>query len=293
MVRMKIRFLICVALAGALTPALAAETLDYRVYYKGLLSAMQAVSIADASLVTDTADGGGLEVSTLSLSSAAHEVVDALYPIRYRLRSVHDAAGGNLRLIERFKRTRKVKHDLAWVDRPAGRLHYLKAKEQGPAATLPAALHPWVGKARFGDAGTPARAVPAVLLDRLALLQVLRHRIPAAGQVLTLPVTDGPEEFHYQVRLAGIETIEVGGRSRPAWRLRVEGFKVGRDGTTGEADHAPISMWIGRDAERIPLRFKIEHSVGDFTVDWVPGDRPLMVALDAPIPPPNSWADEG
>ena len=291
------KFLISLFL-GVLMPVAQAtptETLSYRIYYKGWLSAMQELPIAEARLVTEQAEAGRLEVSTLSLSSAAHEVVDSLYPIRYRLRSLYDPQANQLVAMERFKRTRKVKHDLAWVDGLTGRLHYLRADGNRPAAALPARLQPWLADSVFAESDKDAVAVPAGLLDRLALLQAVRRQIPAAGQVLVLPVTDGPKTFRYQVRLDGVERMSIAGRQWPAWRLRVEGYEQ-RPGEapSEEADHAPILLWVSQDAERLPLRFHIDHSVGGFTVEWAPGDLPVAVALDAPISPSgNAWVDEG
>lgn len=297
MVHPRLNFLICLLLAAMLAPARAStpETLNYRVYYKGLLSAMQELPIAEARLVTRRADDGRLEESTLTLSSAAHDVVDALYPIRYRLRALVDLQDDDLVATERFSRTRKLKHDLAWVDDDAGRLRYVRAGAGRPEP-IPEALRPWVGAGEFGDPGKPVRAAPDGLLDRLSLVQALRRRIPAAGQVLTLPVTDGPKLYRYEVRLDGSETLQVAGRAIPAWRLRVVGFEHNDDGSVkSEPKHAPVYVWISRDAARTPLRFHIDHTAGGFTVEWVPGDLSVVVAMDEPIPGggDDSWPGEG
>lgn len=297
MVGRRKKFAIWLALLGALAPGVGAaadEGLGYRAYYQGLLSAMRSVPIADARLVTEQADHGRLQVTTLTLSSAAHGVVDALYPIRYRLRSVFDRRDDRLLAMERFKRTRKVKHDLAWVDAADDRLHYLRRADQATPVTLPARLTPWLAGQRFAATDKPALPAPAGLLDRLALLQALRDRIPVAGQVLVLPVTDGPKLFRYEVRLVGEEDIELAGRRWASWRLRVEGYEQAADGEVAEEpDHAPIDLWIARDGRHRPLRLRMAHSVGDFTVDWVPDGEPVVVALDAPVPPADPWSDEG
>lgn len=291
------QFLKCLVLIITATPVFAAgtpEILGYRVYYKGWLSAMQELPIAEARLVTEPAEQGRLQVSTLSLSSAAHDMVDAVYPIRYRLRSVYDRHQARLLAMERFKRTRRVKHDLAWVDETDGRLHYLRADAKASGPPVPDEVKTWLLDTRFGDAGKPAPVVPAGLLDRLALLQALRQRIPAPGQVLGLPVTDGPKLFRYEARLDGSESIQAGGRTWPAWRLRVDGYEQARQsGADGQPDHAPVYVWISRDPQRLPLRFHIDHRVGGFTVEWVPGDVAVAVALDAPVPPADAWVDEG
>lgn len=284
--------LLLLGLMGAAVSAQATESLSYRIYYKGLLSAMSEVPIAEARLRTERAPGN-LEISTLTLSSAAHDVVDALYPIRYRLRAVYDLADHRLVGMERVKRTRKFKHDLAWLDGATGRLHYLKADPAGPVVTLPDPVRPWVGqRAITGRAGKPV-TVPLALLDRLTLLQDLRRDLPSVGQVRELAVTDGPKRYRYTARLDGTDILTMAGQHRPTWRLRVDGYEIQADGrASSEPDHPPIYVWISRDAQRLPLQFRIDHSVGDFTVAWVPGQLPVDVAMDVP-PAANSWDDEG
>lgn len=295
MVRLRIKFFSYLLLLGALGAATAApapEQLSFRVYYKGLLSAMQELPIAEARLVTEQADAGRTQVSTLSLSSAAHDVVDALYPIRYRLRSLFDLREGRLRATERYKQTREVKHDLAWVDDSAGRLHYLRADPDAgtPPASLPPALRPWLWGSDFQATDRPAVAVPGGLLDRLALVQALRRRIPGQGQTLSLPVTDGSKLYRYEVRLDGSEALQLGGQSHPAWRLRVDGYQRSGEGAE-EPKHAPVFVWISRDARRVPLRFHMDHRVGGFTVEWSSSDLPVTVAMDTPIPAAGTFDD--
>lgn len=296
MVGSLIKTLCCVGLLLQASVALASapETLSYRVYYKGLLSAMQELPIAEARLVTEQADDGRLEISTLSLSSAAHDVVDTLYPIRYRLRSLYDLRDQRLLGMERFKRTREVKHDLAWLDADHGLLHYLKADANASEVRIPGSLQPWLAKGAVHGAERDALAVPDQLLDRLTLLQTLRRHIPALGEVQRLPVTDGPKTYRYQVRLDGTETLSLAGRRWDTWRLRVEGYETTVDGRpSDEPDHAPIYVWISRDPARLPLQFRIDHAVGDFTVAWVPDRLPVDLAMDVPAAPVDPWSDEG
>lgn len=290
MVSMRINFLILLWLLLP-TSAMAdvAESLSYRVYYQGLLSAMKELPIAEARLETQDGADGRLQISTLTLSSAAYDVVDSLYPIRYRLRSLYDRQGGQLVAAERYKRTRKLKHDLVWLDDGAGRVRYLRA-DAAADARLPPALAPWLITDRFREQQTDPIALMAGLLDRLTLLQALRHGTPEAGSVLTLPVTDGETLFRYEVRQVAREVLDIGGRGHAAWKLRVEGYKHLPDGSE-EADHAPIYLWISDDERRLPLRFRMDHAVGDFTVEWVPGGIPVELVLDAPIAeqPQSAW----
>lgn len=275
--------------------AIPAETLNYRVYYQGWLSAMQQLNISEARLMTEWVQGGEVKISTLSLSSAAHGMVDAVYPIRYRLRSVYDLRAQRLMAMERYKRTRRFKHDLAWVDAPAGRLYYARAAVVGAPAKVPVTLQPWVTPVTFTAAAETPLATPVHLLDRLSLLQALRHRIPAPNEMLTLAVIDGSKFYRYEITAIGTETVTIAGRQWASWRLSVVGYEQ-RPGEppSHEPEHAPIDLWISQDQQRLPLRFRAEHAVGSFAVEWVPSGEPITVALDAPLAAPEEgWSDGG
>lgn len=263
----------------------ATESLSYRVYYQGLLSAMSRLPIADATLQATASGDGAVEVSTLSLSSAGYAVVDSLYPIRYRLRSLYGTEQGQLLAFERYKRTRKFKHDLAWLDAEAGQLHYLRADDDTatPAAQLPRRLRPWLSEAAFRAASEPPLAVAAGVLDRLSLLQRLRQQPPAAGQQQLLTLTDGRKYYRYRVTGVGRDSVTLAGRRLDAWRLRVEGFEVvAGSERLGEAEHPPIDVWLSDDPRRLPLRLQIDHAVGEFTVDWLPEAPPVEVVMEVP-----------
>jgi hypothetical protein len=273
-----------VALANAPAAAPHEESLNFRVYYQGLLSGMTRVAIADASLQSRWS--GQLQVSTLHLSSAAHGLVDSLYPIRYRLRSLYAAESQQLLGFERFKKGRKFKHDLAWVDGQQGRVHYLRAAAGPPADALPPALRPWLSDTPFRAAERePLQAMPGVL-DRLTLLQALRRQWPSPQQPLTLALTDGRKQYRYQVEWQGRETLTLAGSEREAVHLRVRGAEIEpATGAVLEASHPPIDVWLGAGPQRLPLRLQIDHSVGVFTVEWSEATTPVQVAI---TPPPES-----
>lgn len=266
-----------------------AETFNYRVYYQGILSAMSRVAIAEVRLEIEQPAGGQLLVSTLSLSSEAHELMDALYPIRYRLRALYSLQAGQLYAYERFKRTRKIKHDLVWVDAQTGLARRLRADRQDGEG-LPDILRPWVAGQAFRAEKGPGLAVPHGVLDRLTLVQALREQLPQPGQELVLPVTDGKQGFTYRITGEGRERLAIAGEHRDSWRLRIEGFSQKRnDQGEPERDHEPVFLWLSADEQRMPLRFHADHSIGGFTLEWVPEPVKVEVAItDQPLTPAGS-----
>jgi hypothetical protein len=284
---MRIRFLggLWLLVIGSVAGAAGGdESLNYRVHYEGLLSGMTRVAIADVSLYSTATPE--LQVHTLHLSSAGYGMVDALYPIRYRLRSLYHLSGKQLLAFERYKRGRKFKHDLAWVDAEHSRVRYLRADHKGQAAELPRMARPWISEAPFVPvADTPSPVAPGVL-DRLILLQVVRQQVPATGKILTFSLTDGRKRYRYQVEWLGADRLELDGRGQQAWQLRVHGQEIdGNGNAVGEAAHAPIELWLSADSQRLPLRLQIDHAVGSFTVDLARDAPPVRVAVEPPPQP--------
>lgn len=273
-----------------------AETFNYRVYYQGLLSAMARVAIAEVRLDIESPPGDRLLVSTLSLSSESFGLMDAVYPIRYRLRALYSLQAGQLVAYERYKRTRKIKHDLVWVDEQSGLARRLVADREGEDS-LPVSLRPWVAGKSFRPQPGEGLAVPHGVLDRLTLLQALREQVPPQGEALELPVTDGEQGFIYRVTGEGREGLIISGQYFDSWRLRIDGFAQKLDGEGGlERDHEPVYVWLSADEQHMPLRFHTDHSAGGFTVDWVPEAVQVEVAVtDRPLEPAESppFADEG
>lgn len=255
--------LLCLCLFSMRVMA-ADEHLGYRAYYQGLLSAMARIPIADIRLDNHRDEVAGLRISTLSLTSEHHSLMEAFYPIRYQLRSIYSIADRQLLAYERYKRGRKVKHDLVLVDATAGTAGVMLSSGK-EAAGLPAELLPWLSSRHFADNGEQAVAVPDGVLDRLTLLQVARERLPAVGQVMPLKVTDGKKLFDYRVVNEGVEQLEIAGRAQDCWRLRIEGF-LRKPDSEPEEDHEPVLIWLSADAHRIPVRFHSDAALGGFTV---------------------------
>ena len=87
------------------------ESLDYSVVYRGVFSAGQDLPIADLTLVTDLVAAPARTKTRLSASSAAYDVVEAAYPIRYRVDSWADAQTGHLIGFETHEKTRGIVED--------------------------------------------------------------------------------------------------------------------------------------------------------------------------------------
>jgi hypothetical protein len=252
-----------IATVGA-APASVVERLQYLAFYQGVLSAGQALPIADVELRTSRrAAGAPIRETQLAASSENYAMVESLYPMRYRFRSW--ATGDGLLAFESYRKTRRLRHRL-----------YVRSA--GGDAFERFDLHDGQGRRQLGalesgsyDPVPPGPGTGDALIDRLGMLQRIRDRKLAVGDVVELPVTGGNKAFRYRVTVEAAQTVEAAGRAVPALRLRFEGFRV--DQADGEQRaHRPVHIWVHAGDGHVPLLAEARHPIGVFRVELV-GDE--------------------
>jgi hypothetical protein len=112
------------------------------------------------------------------------------------------------------------------------------------------------------NAPSEKHTMPALSQDPLAAVYVMRALPLKAGQVLTMPIVDGPEVFNARWQIAGPEPITTTVGVSQAWRLTP---------TLSDAQGKPVSarrmtMWLSNDARRLPLKLEVALSAGSFTL---------------------------
>jgi len=268
---------------AAVAPTYLGETLHYHIAYRGVLSPMSWTEVADAQLRTvpaTVADPyGPTYQSTLSATSEHYGLVESLYPFRYRLRSIYSLGPDGTLAFERYKKTRKFRHDLVWIDRATERLLRYRADSGGeaaeqPPAPVPAVLKNWQepgASYRLDTESTgPEQGVVPGLLDQLGLLQRLRTRLPAAGGQLELPVTDGKKRFMYRIRSTGQEALRAAGRIWDTRKLQVQALRITDQGAE-RPEGDPIEVWVGTGPEHVPVRLEKSVSLGRFVLELTAG----------------------
>jgi hypothetical protein len=188
--------------------------------------------------------------------------------------------------VERYKRGRRFKHDLAWVDAREALVHYGRSSGGGVVVDTPAVLKRWVSDTTFrAVAQAPITSVPG-LLDRLTLLQQLRQRESTDGRPWTAVLTDGLKQYRYEITSLGLESLAMAEGPRDSLHLRVQGWEMLPDGElAAEPEHPPIDVWLSRDVQGLPLRLRIDHAVGVFSVDLVDAVTLVEVVIE---PPPEA-----
>jgi hypothetical protein len=102
--------------------------------------------------------------------------------------------------------------------------------------------------------------MPALSQDPLAAVYVMRVLPLKTGQVLTMPIVDGPDVFNARWVVAGPEPIATTVGATQAWRLTP---------TLSDAQGKPVparrmTMWLSNDARRLPLKLEVALSAGSF-----------------------------
>ncbi len=249
-------------LAGPASAAATLESLHYRASYQGLFSAGARVRIADVELHLRRPDAGApyLE-SELLASSAAYGAVEAIHPIRYRLRSWFwpDRSGVLAAEYHEFGRPDDLEHKLFFLDDPeqAFVAHDLRKEGEGLLQRLRRGRY----LARVGMGQRRA-------FDRLGLVQAVRARALAPGDRFEVPVSNGEKMLRYRVRVEKAETLQLGGRRWPALKLRFDGLEQDERGRWKHA-HRPVFLWLSRDDRHLPLLAEARAAVGRFRIELV------------------------
>lgn len=118
--------------------------------------------------------------------------------------------------------------------------------EYEPKANVPAEKH----------------TMPALSQDPLAAMYVMRALPLKAGQVMTMPIVDGPDVFNARWQISGPEPITTAVGATQSWRLTP---------TLSDLQGRPVAsrkmtMWLSNDARRLPLKLEVALSAGSFTL---------------------------
>ena len=247
------------------------ESLQYQASYEGLFSAGNRIPIADIVLKTVPADLAveGQEVfeTRMSVSSASYEFVENTYPFRVSFRSLYEAAPFISLALEKYQKTRKLKHEVSWMGRDDGKVaRYRRHQSENPEDYLPALLEQWLGESQgFSFYKFAPHSKENSPVDYLTMLQSLRHSELQAGKNFRFPVTDGKRFYDYRVSVEGTEQLNVKGALVDSWKLRFEGLRIKKGKTY--PDHEPVTVWLKQGGSRAPLRFENSHPMGMFIIE--------------------------
>ncbi len=236
-----------------------AETLDYRLAYRGLLTLFLWKELADVRLVTKADDQGRCELA-MRLTTRNHALAEAVRPTRYLWWSRSSAGPERVEVVKiRDLGPRKLEVRLGLVEKE--RLRYYKGDFEPPPdggevfePLEDGVPHPRMRLRR-------QRSLPAGrLLDPLGFVAGARWHRYEQGP-FSAPVLYKDELRDYRARLLARTSVKVGDRRLPALAVH---FSRSRPGAARREGF--MRIWFSDDPRRLPLRFMIRGKVGALEV---------------------------
>jgi hypothetical protein len=118
---------------------------------------------------------------------------------------------------------------------------------------------------RSGDAGaTVTLSIPPGTRDALTALFYARSITLAPGAVVRVPLNDGGRNLILELRVAREESLAVGDRMVPAVRLEPRILQ-----RVARRRPLELTVWLSRDARRVPLRADVAAGFGRLRLDLV------------------------
>jgi len=245
------------------------ERLAYVASYRGLLSVGLGLDIAAVTLTLPPLADTGPEPTEalLAFTTQGFRKVETILPMRFCYRSrlipptlATQEANWWSRIGSKLSRGRL---DFDVPHRRVLRRHVeRKLTAQGASRYT---LEQRLSASSWANAPDPDRselALPAQVpaMDRLAMLQWLRHQPLAPGMVLDPVVSDGHRLLGFHIEVEDEDSTEWNGRSQPSLRIRLQ------PKFSDDTDDRPTWLWLGRDAQRLPLLFRSSRAFGHFEV---------------------------
>ncbi len=236
-----------------------AETLDYRLAYRGLLTLFLWKELADVQLTAEADAQGRCELA-MRLTTQDHPLAEAVRPTRYMWWSRNRPGLERVEaVVIRDLGPKALEARLALVG--GEHLDYYKRDFKPPP---PKAEH---FQPLNGDRPHPAlesgarKSLPnGRLLDPLGFVVRARWFDYERGPLVAVVLYKN-EVRNYKARLVGRDVIEPAGRKVPALVVRFS-----RDHRQAARREGFMRVWFSDDRRRLPLKFVIRGKVGALQV---------------------------
>ncbi len=247
----------------------AAEKLDYLVEYKGMLSGYSWTDVSRASIetvkVADCSGRGSCMMSRATMSSKGYAVLEAIFKVRFHYRSFYRLKPERTLAFEMREKKYSdkhqpygYKHSLAVIPEKGDVVDFYKLWSKGEP--LPVSVkqfvatdHKPVEKIRVKR--VKRKPVAKHSIDRLALLQIVRSAALKKGYAASFPGTNGKDQLEFRVAVIAAEEVKAAGKRWKTWKIRVDELEKGDDTVS-------LFAWISRDSRHIPVKIKIDSSLG-------------------------------
>lgn len=106
------------------------------------------------------------------------------------------------------------------------------------------------------------KTMPALALDPMAAVYVIRAIPLRAGQSFVMPIVDGPDTYNARWTIAGPEPITTPAGSFSAWRLT----PALSDAQGKPVANRKVTLWMSDDARKLPIKLQAGLPVGNFVL---------------------------
>ena len=262
------------------------ERLNYKLSYRGLLTSMLWVDIANAQMsfnadVLNYNQFRGHQYS-LWVTTEHFKKAELIHAVRYRYSVMLDHHLNRALLVEEQDNGISQEHEILWLDWINNKTELYKRREkeskdsglfrqQQPekweadgSKALPAFL------AARGSLDTEDKSLSYFIhketgddirhqhvIDPLSLIYKLRQPEFILENSTDIAVAIGDDVRIYRVQQQGMEMLEVNSQTRPAWKYLIH--------TISNRDKA-FYVWLSDDRQRIPLKFLMEAPLGKLVV---------------------------
>jgi hypothetical protein len=203
-------------------------------------------------------------------SEGSDSVLESAYPVRYLYTTVIRPEEKSTIYFEVVRRRNKVKnpgdfpwrHRLVWLQGGEQELHRLDLSNTGDE--VPDAISPWVNREKAGGVKLMVkdqRRFPVKLpaLDRWGAFELLRTLPLEQGAEWSLSGTASKAPLTFEILVEDSETLEAAGKTWDTWKIRIKERKH----SAKREDADPLYVWISTDEARIPVRFTMDHDIGE------------------------------
>jgi len=251
------------------------ELLRYKVSYQGLLSLFLPVEIAEATLHlrpgVEVVDNERMRRASLAVTTESFPSMEAVYPLRFNYDSWFDSDLKYSVVLDVRKRTSKYRHELLWFNREQEVVRtYRKSESKGSGSHEIPGFLSQVNHLQQPDSFRERRVLKldsGNVLDRLAMLYVLRNHLLTPGKSIDLAVSNGKDLLGYRIAVEAREQLVLDSKPISTLRLRFTPRFV----NGGDRGYA-VRVWMSDDERRLPVRFHSSKMGGSIELDLVSVD---------------------
>lgn len=284
-------------------PFSSGETLHYKLSYRGLLTSMVWVDIADASM-TFLANQQALDTYKghqfiLSLSTENYTKAEMIQPVRYTYTATIDQSLQKTLLVEKIDQGKKQSHDFLWLDWQNKTTELFKKREKIPASSdffdrdtkevweqdgeleLPDFLSAFPvlenNRSYFIHKESGDKIDRSQVLEPLSLIYILRTletdaNVLESVEAVSSRVSKKQNEVKKiaiaisdDIRVYHIKTMGLQALEVAGRRYQALKYQIHSDEKTGKTFY----IWINNNDNKIPLRISMDAPLGKLEIDLV------------------------